>query len=74
LYDMLGNVREWCRDFYGPYSAGEATDPSGPGSGSQHIMRGGSFEDRHRALHVSFRYRAHDRSSDYGVRCALPGR
>jgi formylglycine-generating enzyme required for sulfatase activity len=74
LYDMLGNVREWCRDFYGPYSAGEAMDPSGPGSGSQHIMRGGSFEDRHRALHVSFRYRAHDRSSDYGVRCALPGR
>ena len=73
LYDVLGNVREWCRDFYGPYTAGAVTDPSGPGSGSQHVMRGGAFNDRHRALHVSFRFRAHDRNSDFGFRCALPG-
>jgi formylglycine-generating enzyme required for sulfatase activity len=72
LYDMLGNLREWCRDFYGPYTPGAVTDPAGPVSGDQHVMRGGAFNDRHRALRVSFRFRAHDRDSDFGFRCALP--
>lgn len=41
LYDMHGNVWEWIWDRHGAY-AGDATDPSGPGIGSQRVVRGGS--------------------------------
>ncbi len=44
LYDMHGNVGEWCQDWLGPYSSGPVTDPAGPPSGSDKILRGGSWE------------------------------
>ncbi len=43
LYDMHGNVAEWTWDRYGPYPQGAVTDPTGASSGSQRVVRGGSW-------------------------------
>ena len=44
IYDMSGNVHEWCSDWYGNYSGGAQTNPQGHSSGSRYVNRGGSWD------------------------------
>ncbi len=44
LYDMHGNLWEWCLNWHGPYSPGDAVNPAGPASGQIRILRGGAWD------------------------------
>ena len=72
LYDMHGNVWEWCRDWYGPYR-GDAIDPVGPATGTQRVVRGGCWDSEPEDCRSARRfYRYPDiKSSQVGFRLAL---
>jgi len=73
LYDMSGNVLEWCSDLKGGYSSSAQTNPKGPSLGIGRVLRGGSWYNFAKDCRVSFRNSSNpdDRYSTFGFRIAL---
>ncbi len=78
LYDMHGNVAEWCNDYYGEsyYAKGENDNPRGPASGEDRVLRGGGFTDSKDSCRSALRFSEAPGLADvcfgydaYGFRC-----
>jgi formylglycine-generating enzyme len=74
LYEMLGNLREWCHDRFAPYGPDPVRNPRGAERGAFRVVRGGSFIDPAQMLGPATRLAAHEdtKCEVYGFRVARP--
>ena len=67
LYDMTGNVLEWCSDWMAAYTADTVSNPQGPAAGFKRVLRGGSLYNDARRLRVTRRSEYNPTFTDYSV-------
>lgn len=73
IYDMTGNIHEWCQDWYGAFPETSKTNPTGPATGTNRVARGGGWDSKTYNCVIKYRYSAPPtfKSGHFGLRLAL---